>query len=293
MSEEIRLIDRAAIDEQKWQRLVENSNVVVYNQLQYLDALAENWTAVVYGDYLGAMPIPFTIRLGVKGAYTPNFIRSLSWMGTRPHDFSKVFNLLQREFKRGLICLEENLFSAAESRVFQIIHSLDQMQLGSQSKRSVKKFEKEKLAIIPVPLAECLPMVISELKSKVKELKDIDFQRFTQFLENYHPQKCFCFGVKENDEIIAASIIIEWKDTWLYIKGGVTATGKNNGAMHAVMKFVIESSVEQGKKFSFEGSVVPSVQQFNKGFGATDVTYFQQGWNNAPAWFKLLNKIRG
>ncbi|MEZ4890098.1 MAG: hypothetical protein R2779_05925 [Crocinitomicaceae bacterium] len=44
--------------------------------------------------------MPYTIRLGVKGLFTPNFIRSLSWLGDLPNDFNDVEIKLKNEFKR-------------------------------------------------------------------------------------------------------------------------------------------------------------------------------------------------
>lgn len=291
MSGPLQLIERNALDEHKWDKLVIQTAATVYNQRYYLDTLAENWCAVVWGDYQGAMAIPYSVRLGVKGIFTPNFIRSLDWMGEKPIDFSKVEALLRKQFRRGNLNTNESLFSKSSEQIYQAIDTEQEIQIGSQTKRSTKKFEKTGLLIEPVSIEEALPVVISELKAKVKSLTPVDFKRFEQLLLNYDRKQCSCYGIR-GEELHAAIILIERNKHVLHIKSGVDEFGKQNGLMHALMYEVIRKAVANEKKFSFEGSFVPSVRQFNVGFGATDRVYYNWKWDNSPWWFNMLLKLK-
>lgn len=291
MSNEIRIVKRSELDSNKWMDLVHQSDASVYNQIHYLDSLAEHWVALVLGDYQGGMAIPYTIRLGVKGIYTPNFLRAVDWMGERPADFSKVETLLKANFTRAHLKVNQAIFDTQAEFFFQQINQWEDVKLGSQSKRSIKKFDKTGLQIESIRLDEALPLVVDELKAKVKGLRTIDFLRFQNLLLNYDPDKCFCFGIRGNG-LHAATILIEWKDQWLYIKGGVDAYGKQHGCMHALMYDSIQRAFDKGKRFSFEGSTVDSIRQFNLCFGAKDQTYFSWNWNHSPWWFRILLTLR-
>lgn len=291
MSNVLKLIHRREIDENRWNMLVSQPEISVYNQLYYLDVLAENWCAVVLDDYRGAIAVPYTIRAGVKGIFTPNFIRALDWMGEEPVDFLKVESLLKKEFKRGDFNTTQQLFSSGTELVYQCFDSEDEFSLGSQTKRGIKKFEKTDLVIEKIEISEAIPLVFSELREKVKSLNEIDFRRFETLLINYGRELCYCYGVR-GEVIHAAIILIKWKNEVLYIKGGVDEFGKQNGLMHALMVDSIRNTFKDGYKFSFEGSFVPSVRQFNLGFGAKDKIYYSWKWDNSPWWFKFLLKLK-
>src|SRR5690606_30728753 len=97
----MQLVPQDKIDRKRWDQLVASTKeATFYNASRVLDALAENWSVLIIGDYEGGMAVPFSVRLGVKGIYTPNFVRSLNWLGKQPEDFSAVEALLRQEFKR-------------------------------------------------------------------------------------------------------------------------------------------------------------------------------------------------
>lgn len=291
MLDQVKIIERKAIDQERWDELVRRTEASVYNQVHYLDALSENWCAVISGDYCGALAVPYSVRLGVKGIFTPNFIRALDWMGEKPDDFSRVEALLKKHFKRADFNTNQQLFSTSRELVYQYFDTIDDLELGSQTRRSIKKFEKTGLPIEKMEMEAVLPLVVSELREKVKSLKDVDFKRFENLLLHYDRTSCTCYGVK-GETIHAGIILIEWNNEVLYIKGGVDGFGKQNGLMHALMHDAIKRALSNGRKFSFEGSFVPTVRQFNTGFGAKDKTYYSWKWDNAPWWFRFLLKIR-
>lgn len=291
MSGEIQLIERENINVERWNELVNGGQASVYNQIHYLDSLSENWSAVVFGDYEGAMAIPYSVRLGVKGMYTPNFIRAIDWMGKKPEKMAEIEQLLKHHFKRANLNINQQFFSGCEEKVYQVLENETAVLIGSQTKRGIKKFEKTGLVIEQMDIESVLPLIVSELREKVKDLNDQDFKRFEKLLLNYDKKNCLCYGIK-GETIHAAIILIEWNNEILYIKGGVDEFGKQNGLMHALMFDAITNTFKQRKTFSFEGSFVPSVRQFNLGFGATDKVYYTWKWDSSPWWFKLLLKFR-
>ncbi len=54
---QLRVLKRKEIDEQKWNALIQTSvQSLPYALSYYLDAVAENWEAIVVGDYEASMP---------------------------------------------------------------------------------------------------------------------------------------------------------------------------------------------------------------------------------------------
>lgn len=291
MFEEIQLIERKYIDIDRWDELVRTTGAAVYNQRYYLDSLSENWCAVIWGDYAGAMAVPYSIRLGVKGIFTPNFIRALDWIGEKPGNLMEIEMLLKQHFKRANFNTGQQLFSGCEERIYQVIETEDAVSIGSQTKRGIKKFEKTGLFIEKMEVEDVLPVIVSELRAKVKDLNNNDFKRFEKLLLHYDRNQCSCYGIR-GSSVHAAIILIEWNNEILYIKGGVDEFGKQNGLMHALMFDRIKDAFKNGKIFSFEGSFIPSVRQFNLGFGAKDKAYYSWKWDHSPWWFRLLLKMK-
>lgn len=292
MQQKIQFIDRNLIDEKKWEQLVQKTGATVYNQLIYLDTLAENWMALIVNDYEAGIALPYTIRLGVKNLYTPNFIRAVDWMGEIPHNKEQIESDIKQRFHRANFNLNQELFSETKQIVFQVIEDRESIVLGSQTKRGIKKFEKTGLEIKQCSINDALPLIVNELRSKVESLRDIDFTRFEKLLLNYNQSSLTCYGIESDKTIHAAIILIEWGKVVLHIKSGVDDYGKKNGLMHALMYAVIERTINNKRTFSFEGSFVASVKQFNIGFGAKNRVYYSWNWNHSPWWFKMLQKLK-
>lgn len=292
----MKLIPKDTIDRARWDNLVlKDANASIYCQSLFLDHLAENWMLLINEDYSCGIPIPFTVRLGVKGIYTPNFIRTVDWVGltenNRLETIAQAESILKNNFKLASLRTLKNHFSTSSDEwVFQELEGT--IKLNSQAKRSCKKFQKSDLTIELVELNTVLPIVSEELMEKVVSLRIIDIQRFESFLESFPEAKMKVFGTKRKDEILGGLIFIEWKNTFHYVKGGARKEAKDQGAMYAMMEFAIDYGLSKGLKIDFGGSNVKGVRQFNAAFGGVDVPYFEWKWDNSPFWFKTLKALK-
>lgn len=67
-----------------------------------------------------------------------------------------------------------------------------------------------------------------------------------------------------------------WDDTCVYYLHGATHPEfKTGGAMSLLLWKGIESAMQQGKSFNFEGSMVASIERYFRGFGGTLTPYYQ------------------
>lgn len=292
----MKLIHQEDIDKERWDKLVlSDQGASIYCQSVFLDSLAENWSLLIDDNYSCGLPIPFTVRLGVKGIYTPNFIRTVDWVGltenNRLETISKAESILKKNFKLASLRMLGNHFSRSNSEwVFQEL--VGEIKLNSQAKRSCKKFQKSDFIIERVELNDVLSIVSEELMDKVASLRIIDIERFESFLHAYPKAQMHVFGTKKKDEILGGLIFIEWKNTFHYVKGGARKEAKDQGAMYAMMEFAINHALSQGMKIDFGGSNVKGVQQFNAAFGGVDVPYFEWKWDHSPFWFKSLKALK-
>ena len=66
----------AEIDKQKWDQCIRESNqAVIYAESVYLDYMAGEWDALVYGDYEALMPLCFRKKWGIRYLYQPAFVQ--------------------------------------------------------------------------------------------------------------------------------------------------------------------------------------------------------------------------
>ncbi len=292
----MKLVKQENIDRNRWDNLVRNDeHATIYSQSVFLDQLAENWMLLVNDDYSIGLPIPFTIRLGLKGIYTPNFIRTIDWVGlTKENELSVISEaetLLKNSFKFANLNMLSASFSLMEStRVFQQLE--DKVVLNSQAKRSIKKFQKSNLKIQKVELHDVIGIISGELKEKVKSLNSNDMNRFEALLNHYPKENLWVLGVVGENHVQGGLVFIQWNNTFHYVKGGTLKSAKDSGAMYAMMEFAINFAVENNFTIDFGGSNVAGVRQFNCAFGATDVSYSEWKWDNSPMWFRWLKAIK-
>lgn len=290
----MRIVEAKDINRQKWSELVMNSpNCQPYNSLLFLDSLSENWCAIVLNDYSAGMALPYSIRYGVKGIYTPNFVRSLDWLGETPEQIDKIEEVIRKNFARCQLRMTTSLFHDTDPGLhYQCIEKDEAVNLNTNAKRLISRAEKEEVQIEEVALKDVEDLILTELQQKVKDLKAVDFQRYTKLLNELPASNFKAYAAKTEGNICAGVLFYEWQNRMVYLKGGGNEMAKNNGAMYALLKFGIDSAKAKNLNFDFGGSNVEGVRNFNLKFGAKDVPYYEWNWNASPWWFKFMLKWR-
>lgn len=292
----MKLIARKYIDIKKWNALVEShSDASIYCQSVFLDALAANWVLLINDEYTLGIPIPYVQHFGVRGIYTPNFIRSLDFVGDKElltdAKVAEILRLLKKKFSYCSLNMEKPiLVEKADNYVYQQL--VQEKLLHTQAKRAIKKFHQSNLEIRITDIEEVSGIITSELFDKVDSLRLIDFQRFEQLFDTIIPKDLWVLSVTDGSDYLGGMIFLKWKNRLHYIKGGSIKDAKNAGAMYAMMDFAIDYAVESRLILDFGGSNVDGVKRFNNSFGATDVHYSNMVWNNAPFWFLFLRRIK-
>src|SRR5690349_1546842 len=81
----IRYLKRSEIDTSKWdERIMLATNGVVYAYSFYLDAMSDDWDALVLDEYQYVMPLPFRKKIGIAYIYQPFLTPQLGIFGDHP-----------------------------------------------------------------------------------------------------------------------------------------------------------------------------------------------------------------
>lgn len=100
----------------------------------------------------------------------------------------------------------------------------------------------------------------------------------------------FAFAAFKNDKPIAASFCVYDKETAYYLLGGYDYERKHHGAGASAMWEAIKYAQELGLKyFDFEGSMVPQIERYFRGFGGQLTPYYRI--NKAKLPLEILLKF--
>src|SRR5690349_23398356 len=100
---EIQYLKREEIDSNRWDKCIEKAdNGLIYAYSFYLDHMADNWDALVLGDYEAVMPLTWRRKFGIYYLYQPFVTASLGVFTTLPIDetlMATFIDQIPRKFK--------------------------------------------------------------------------------------------------------------------------------------------------------------------------------------------------
>jgi hypothetical protein len=288
----LRLLTRKDINHEVWDRLVESSSVENYILYSWaMDATTENWCAIVDVEYDFFLPIPFSVKLGVKRARQQVYSRQVDCIGDSKL-FPKAIEILKTEFKEFDVRFSENQFGISD-QYFQLLDLTKEIDYSKNAKRLIKKAKHLRYELT-TDLAPLMELYTSNTHKKLNNSND-HLPRLKRLMEScLENGKGYAFNAFDGDKIVGACFIIEDKSTSTYLIGDADRDEKKAGVVYGMMDFAINTAKEKNMKhFDFGGSNVASVAQFYRKFGAEDKKYTRVNWDKSPFWFKVLKKIKG
>jgi hypothetical protein len=98
-----------------------------------------------------------------------------------------------------------------------------------------------------------------------------------------------CLGVYEGPENLeAVGIFLIHKSRIIYILGGASDKGRELRSMYSLFDTLIKEYAEKDMLLDFEGSEIPGIARFFKGFGAHKQPYFKLHINRLPLPLRWL-----
>lgn len=295
----MKFIERNNIDFQKWNKRITNSkkeNVFCYSW--YLDAVAENWGALVSDDeYSTILPIPYTMKFGKKHFYQAFFTREYSIFGN-DFNWQQALTYIEKNFPHLQFRTAEvlNVKNVEEFSHQEIMLSMDyKSNYRSNAKRLIKKglkFHHFEISNDPQFLIDLFKTTVGHKINAIgpEELAAL-LQLMKAAINNNNGE---LIAVKnESNEIVAGGFFLKDKKRITYLKGAANDTAKKSGAMFALFDYSFERYATKFDTFDFGGSNIENVAAFYKKFGATDRIYYNYTIDNTAIWFKTLKRMKG
>ena len=96
-------------------------------------------------------------------------------------------------------------------------------------------------------------------------------------------------GAFDNHSLVAAIFLLTDAKSVYYLSGVNDRNAKYS--MNLLLYRAICESINQKKSFDFEGSMIPSIEQFFRGFGGTKKTYYSARYSSG-VHIDLIEKLK-
>ncbi len=167
-----------------------------------------------------------------------------------------------------------------------------QKNYSTERRNDIKKAIKDEVVVKLTNDLELIKQMVSNTFSR-KE-KGYDEAMINRILFDFADDKnSFSYVSFRNDKAIAASFCIYDQDKAYYLLGGYDSKNKHQGAGALAVDAAIKHSKEIGIKiFDFEGSMLPEVEKYFRGFGGDLIPYYSINKAKLPLEMalKLINR---
>lgn len=172
--------------------------------------------------------------------------------------------------------------------------SIDQASLfegmSSKTRNAISKAERDGVEVTDqVDLDEVLDILESSYARNRASFQREQFERLIQSGSSAGILECEV--AKFNGKSVATGIFLYDSKRTYYIAGGYRQQNGHNGAgALAIWSGILAAQKRGAEVFDFEGSMIPEVEKFFRGFGGQMVRYHQV--NKAPFWLEVLLKFK-
>jgi hypothetical protein len=292
------------IDHDKWDACIRNSSsALIYAYAWFLDIVSPQWEALVLNDYEAVMPLTKRKKVGINYLCQPPFCAELGVFSIQPLNQELVDQMLGKIPKKFLyidICLNRSnhLFSIKfplrlrKNHVLWLGHPYEQIvkNYAENHKRNIKKANSAGLYhVTDIPIEEAIQMTADTLK-EIAPMQDQDRRVIKDlFVHAGAIHKVICAGVRDqNNTLLSVAVFFFEDETWYYLLAGSTVEGRSKGAAHFLIDQFIKEHAGRDQYLDFEGSDLPSLAFFYKGFGADEQLYPAVIINKLPWWLKWI-----
>jgi len=306
---EVRRIKREDIEEKKWNGCVHYaSNGNPYGYTWHLDAISEEWEGLVEGDYESVFPLIWNNKiLGFKQLYQPFFAQQLgiysinvlskkrieTFLSAIPNEYRYININVNERNKIGI-----DLDFKVTERPNYILRLKDDYNTiysnySTNLKRNLKRASSHNLTLTSnIKPEKLVEMYRTHQGPKIPELQDAAYHAAHRVIYNaLHRGMGFLSAItNEQNDFIAAGFFLVSKNRIVNLIPSSTPEGREKRAMHLLLDLQIQQNAQKPTILDFEGSSIPGIAKFYKGFGAEEQPYSTIERNNLPFWLKPFKK---
>lgn len=302
---EIRLVKNKDIDYQKWDQCIARSSApLIYAQSWYLDLISSGWDALISGDYAFVMPLNIKHKLGMSLLQQPTYGQQ---QGIFPEtdretdrDIQNAFlTVIRQQFKYVSIQLnarhsepfpEGFMVQVRENYILNLSPSNAELKnnYSKHTRRQIKKADDNKVIIVKgLPASAYFDLKISASKSKLHQPSMQSLKRIIEYGQSKGNGEIYA-AYNEQNILCSEAFFIFAGERVTYLNAVSTLEGKNSNAMHKIVDQFIQEHSGSPLTLDFEGSVIPGIARFYKGFGAEPEKYYSLKSNRLPIPLRWL-----
>ena len=271
----IRKLKYHEIDFEKYTLCLENSEQRKYSATKnFLDISSDKkWELLVYTDYEAVMPVPFVRKMGLKFVINPKLCQQLGIYSE--HDDVKIndafLNFLEKKYNVWYYAFnEKNTFTKnLKQRKNFLIYPEDYETV--RQRYSPKRKRKLRLDDEVVANSEIKEMSFEGAEEFISEnfigaKNENDKNSFLKIFFAFQNKKCLKIVafLYQNKVINVLALYFDEKTIALLGTFNTKDSIKLSGSS-VLIDYVIRENIEH-KIFDFEGSEIPSVEEFFRGF---------------------------
>lgn len=277
----LQFVNRNQIDPHKWDLCIKNSaNSLVYAYCWYLDIVSDNWSAIINEDYTCVMPIIWRRKFFIKYTYRAFLVQQLGIFYSKnvQANFNDFINLLSEK----ILIIDYNLNSFNSISLKKTVENTNfELNLNKTYQSLYSNFSKKHKSTIIKAKNNNFSLsrnisIDDFINFKKKYLKNnLNHKNFDTLkkLYNKFPEKFLIYGVFLNKEIASSSLYFI-QDNRIYFLSAVSSEmGKKTSAAFFLKDTFIKDFSEKNFILDFEGSNIPGVKHFFKGWGADKSNY--------------------
>lgn len=298
----LRYLRNQEIERERWDQLLAGApNSRVYAMSWYLDRVSEGWDALIWGDYEYVMPINSRRKWGITYLYTPTFCQQLGIFPAPPQNIQQQFlDTLRERFRYIQVQVNSNLHPLAfngfkviarDNYILPLFESYGTIS-ANYSKHTLRNLAKAKKAGVNVVRGMNAREFINFKKSKTSARADDKTYGSLEKIISYAQSAGIGFITSAytlHNELSASAFFLRSGHRVVYLSAFSTEEGKETSSMFAVVDRFIREYAGTGLLLDFEGSSIPGIARFYKGFAAHLETYYHLSHNNLKF---PLNRIK-
>lgn len=276
----IKHLSHFSINKQNWDELIlQADNGLVYALSWYLDIITPKWEALISSDLKYVMPVPIKYKYKLPYIVQPLMAQQLGVFGKAPvpAEIIRMFVKNLPSYSYQLNLNHANLYPKSfqmPNYVLSLADSYDKLSrsFSKNTARNIQKAEKKGLKIVHDYNTEDFLKLYESVNRKYKS-PDLETMHalITQGLERN------IFQIKavsnKKGDVIAALCYTLFKDRFTYLIPVSNEQGKKDSAMFYLVDHLIRKASGTDILLDFEGSSIPGVAQFYRGFGAVNQPY--------------------
>lgn len=283
------------IDKKKWDDCIAHAkNSLIYAHSYFLDAMSENWDALVMNDYEAVMPLTWNKKFGILYLRQPAFTQQLGLFGNILFD-KKITELFINKVVEIFSFAEINLNYANEYKEKKCNLILPLNKPFSEIEKCFRKdfVNKIKKQDLIYACSDDVEKAIQIFKENYTDKVKISSNAYEHWLRacNIIKKKEQLFIRKVNSpngELLSAALFLKDTRRIYYVMSTTLPSGRKQQSNYFLLYQTIKEFSEQNLIFDFEGSEIPSIKLFFLKFGAIEQPYSFVKINHLSFWKRWL-----